>query len=138
MTMNLIRKIVQFFGRGKQPGDDHPTARPTVDQSVPPDAPDRGVDIYESIMGAEVQPVAGEDMDRTVQRILSAVQDSEEDGEERQRREQIIGVCREILAEKDRGRKIEKAKELISLGSGVTAIALYVIHLKQAVRSSQT
>lgn len=133
MGRGLIKRIFRLLttgGKRTKDADVTDCERTGVRVSV------KGRDIYDNIMRAEVESTAGEDIDLTIVGILSVIEDSEDDLEEvdpaeKELRGKIIAICNEILAEQDQHEKMEKISELLSVSSGITAIALFTIRLKE-------
>ena len=128
MTRNLIQKVFRLFVGRKRHEDEDAIASEVIAGHVPGEE----VDIYDSIMTAKVEPMSGEEINSTIESILSITEDfEEEDCEEEGRRERITTLCKEILVEQAHNEKMEKIGELLSVGSGMTPIALFTIRLKE-------
>lgn len=121
MGKDIIGKRIRVQIGGKPPEDDDAI----VGEDTTVYVPSEEVYKYDSIIGEKVELRVGGEIDSTVENILSAIEDSREE-----RREEIIAICKEILAEKDRDERIKKTGTLVSIGSGITAIAQFVIQLK--------
>jgi len=80
---------------------------------------------YDNITGEKVEVRIGGDVNTTIQKIMSTIQQSNE-----KERETITAICREILAEKDKQTKIQKIRQLISIGANIASIAQLVLQLK--------
>jgi len=80
---------------------------------------------YDSIAGEVVELRIGNGVDKVVQDIMSAVQDSQV-----QRRDEIVAICKEVLEEKDRGKKLAKITTLISTAAGIAEIAQFAMQLQ--------
>ena len=118
---NIIGKRVRVQLGGEPPKDDDAIVGDDV--SVYVSSADAGK--YDSITGEKVEVRIGGDVDQIVQEIMSTAQSSQAE-----RRDEIVAICREILAEKDQKSKLDKIATLISIGAGIAKIAQPIIQLQ--------
>jgi len=122
MAKKIIGKRITLQIGGEPPKNDDDAI---VGQDVTVHVPEKDLGKYDHIVGEQVELRIGEDIDSVVRKVLRAIDPSIGPQKER-----IALVCREILAEQDKGRKIEKANTLISVGSGIATIAQFLMQLK--------
>ena len=121
MGKHLIGKRVRVQIGGEPPKDDDAI----VGEDTTVHVPSEDVKKYDSIVGAKVELRVGDEIDSTIENILSAIHDSQE-----KQRDEIIEICKEILAEQDQGMRIKKINTLVSIGSGLAGIGKFIIQLK--------
>jgi len=83
---------------------------------------------YDNITAEKLELRIGGDVDTTIQNIISAIQNSDEE-----KKQTIATVCREILSEQDKQTKARKIRELISVGAGIASIARLLLQLKAII-----
>ena len=120
MKKDLIGKRVRVQIGGEPPKDDGAI----VGEDTMVCVPSEDVNKYDSIVGEKVELRVGGEIDSAIGNILSTIENSQE-----KRRDEIIKICKEILAEQDQGKKTEKIGTLVSIGSGIASIAQFIIHL---------
>ena len=121
MGKDLIGKRVRVQIGGEPPKDDGSI----VGEDTTVHVPSEDVNKYDSIVGEKIELRVGGEIDSAIENILSTIENSQE-----KRREEIITICKEILAEQDQGMRTEKIGILVSIGSGLASIAKFIIQLK--------
>jgi len=121
MGKDLIGKRVRVQIGGEPPKDDDAI----VGEDTTVHVRSEDVHKYGSIVGEKVELRVGGEIDSTIKNILSAIENSQEE-----RRDEIITICKEILSEQDQDMRIKKIGTLVSIGSGLAAIAQFIIQLK--------
>ena len=116
------RVRVQIGGDAPLPDD------AVVGEDILVHVPAEDVGKYDSIIGDKVELTLSGDIDNAVCAIRDAINKSSD-----ARRDQIVAVCEEILAEKDKEKKATKIVTLLSIGAKVAAISQFILQLKQAL-----
>lgn len=83
---------------------------------------------YDSIVGEKVELTVGGDLDKAVRAIRDAMSESSD-----ARRDEIVALCDDILAEKHKEKKAARANTLLSVGAKVAAIAQFILQLQQSL-----
>ena len=122
MTKKLIGKRVRVQIGGTPPQDDNEDTIIGEDTTV--HVPNDELHKYGKIIGEEVTLTVG-NIDEPIQKILQVMQNSNET-----EKEKIIELSKEIINESNKNVKLEKAKSLISIASGITSISMFIIDLK--------
>jgi len=117
----LVGKRVRLQIGGEPPKEDDEIVGDDVSVYVSSE----DVDKYDSITGEKVEVRIGGDVDQMVREIMSAAQSSQVE-----RRDEIVGICREILEEEDQKSKLDKIATLISMGSGIATITQLIMQLQ--------
>ncbi len=124
MGKKLIGKRVRVQVGGEPPPPDDAI----VGEDISVHVPEEDVEKYSSIIGEKVELVAGGEVDSVVRDIRDSISRSDD-----ARRDEIIAVCEEILAEKDREKKAARISTLITIGAKVATIAGLILQLRQAL-----
>jgi len=109
-------------------GEPPPPDDAIVGEDISVHVPEEDVEKYSSIIGEKVELVAGGEVDSVVRDIRDSISRSDD-----ARRDEIIAVCEEILAEKDREKKAARISTLITIGAKVATIAGLILQLRQAL-----
>ena len=80
---------------------------------------------YETITGVEVSLSIGDDVNKSIENIIDTLKNIEEP-----RKEEIINLAQKILKEEDHKNKVEKIERLVSIGSGIASISMFIFDLK--------
>lgn len=121
MVKKFIGKRVRLVLGGDVPVDQPDTI---IGQDTTVHVPSGDLHKYDKIVGEEVSLRIG-DLNQDLQKIVDTLESSEEPN-----KKEIIRVSKEIMKESNKQTKIEKAKTLISLASGISSIALTIIDIK--------
>jgi len=125
---NIIGKRVRLQIGGESPKDNDYDA--IIGEDVTVHVPAEDVGKYDSIIGEKVELTIGDDIDQIVQNILQTVQNPKT-----QRHDEIIAVCKNIIEEKDRDKKLHKISTLIKVGAEIATITQFIIQLKALLPS---
>jgi len=118
---SLVGKRVRLQIGGEPPKEDDEIVGDDVSVYVSSEDVDR----YDSITAEKVEVRIGGDVDQIVREIMSTTQSSQVE-----RRDEIVGMCREILEEEDQKSKLDKIATLISMGSGIATITQLIMQLQ--------
>jgi hypothetical protein len=121
MKKDLIGKRVRVQIGGEPPKDDDAI----VGEETTVIVPTKDLHKYGNIFGEKTEVRVGEEIDSIIENILSTIENSQEE-----RRDEIITICKEILSDQDQNMKTKKIGTLVSIGSGLAAIAQFIIQLK--------
>ena len=122
MAKNLIGKRVRVQIGGNPPKDDDSDT--IIGQDTTVYVPESEMHKYDKIVGEEISVTIGEE-DKLINQIIAALQESNEP-----KKEEIIRISKDILKEPDKNNKLNRIKNLISIGAGVATIATFIMDLK--------
>ena len=126
MGKDIIGKRVRLRIGGKFPKQDEEAV---VAEDITLDVSSEDVDKYDNIIAEKVELVIGDGVDETVKRIMSAMENSDEES-----RPEILAVCKDILAETDADARARRILTLVEIGAGIASIAQFIIQLRSMFR----
>ena|GEM_PF-2759914 len=124
MGKNLIGKRVRL----KIGGDPLPPDDAIVGEDITVHVPAKDVGKYNSIVGAKAELIVSREVDNAIRAIRNTMS-----GSNHAERDEIVAICEEILAEKDKEKTMTRITTLLSVGAKIASIAQFVLQLQQAL-----